>query len=127
MGRQLHGIKQSYRSPIKKSDKLPFETPMDQSLNSDVERNGLHRRRNHKSSSQFTSRQCTNVKLPFCNEVAERASLIRERFGEVEIASGRGRKEHVDQHGMISSQINYALKSGQMANRIARIKHELDQ
>eukprot|EP00488_Nonionellina_sp_1-RS-2012_P000762 TRINITY_DN12080_c0_g1_i1.p1 TRINITY_DN12080_c0_g1~~TRINITY_DN12080_c0_g1_i1.p1 ORF type:complete len:108 (+),score=14.11 TRINITY_DN12080_c0_g1_i1:43-366(+) len=60
-------------------------------------------------------------------------SLIRQRFGEVQVVSGKGRKNGVtndvniqrkESKQMTSSVI---LKSREIANRIAKLKHQLDQ
>ena len=55
------------------------------------------------------------------NEVAERASLIRKRYGNVKVVSGQNND---DGKGVNAQR---QLKSQDITNRIAKLKHQLDQ
>ena len=77
-------VKQS-RESVMATD-LSLETHIDHNLILDVQRNGLHKKNLQKSSpdSSLYHHRHTGP-APFCNEVAQRANLIRKRFGEVKL------------------------------------------
>merc|ERR1712130_335185 len=106
-------MKQSHE--IMMNNSFSLETPIDQHLILGVHRNGVHKKNTRKPGP-----------APFSNEVAERANIIRQRFGKVEVSTGIGRKRFIDQHNNVL-QVTKTLKSGEIANRIAKIKHKLDQ
>ena len=89
----LHPLTKSPNDDDDDSDHLSLETPIDRNLILEVERNGFLQPNAMKSTAITSPSKSKQMMFhghqrhaPFSNEVAERASLIRQRFGQVMFA-----------------------------------------
>eukprot|EP00483_Globobulimina_turgida_P004284 UN04293 len=119
---QQNFIKQQYHdNGNRDEDDLSLSTSIDQDLLTQVKQKGYYNNRKNT--------------LVYSNEVAKRASIIRQRFGDVHVVSGKGRKNDISNNKSVSDQekecnplqLSKTLKSREFANRIAKLKHKLDQ
>mmetsp|Transcript_4275 Transcript_4275/g.3739 ORF Transcript_4275/g.3739 Transcript_4275/m.3739 type:complete len:420 (-) Transcript_4275:239-1498(-) len=115
---------QSHRNNVvandEDEDELSLSTEIDSDLLLDVKKNGCI-----KTNTNTVHQRISTV---YMQEVAERASLIRKRFGDVSIVSGKGSKnEKNNLDSNVEPKQYNSLKSQEIANRIAKLKHKLDQ